>query len=129
MAIKKINVIIPDGYKPLKKDVDAAWVLARHYQTIVNILKPINRYRVKTPDFLINGDYYELKVLTSSQVRQLLVLLDQAKKQADNIVIDIRKTKITEARVIEVCSEFMRKHKKHRVFLIITADKVLIVQI
>ncbi|MCL2038666.1 hypothetical protein FWG86_02070 [Candidatus Saccharibacteria bacterium] len=123
--MRKIDVLIPHGYKPPKKDIDAAWILAKYHKTTINILRPVNKYKVKTPDFFFNNVYFELKLLTSSQVRQLLVLLTEAKEQADNIIIDIRKTKITEKRATEVCQEFLRKHKKYRVSLITSADKIL----
>jgi|GEM_PF-2546967 len=125
MTKKKIDVLIPDKYKPPKKDVEVAWILASFYKTVVEILRPVNRYKINTPDYHFNGAEYEMKALISSQVRQLLVLLDDAKEQADNIVIDIRKTKITEKRASEVCLEFMRTHKKHKVFLVVSAKKVV----
>lgn len=115
----------PSNYKPPKKDVDAAWILARYYKTIINILRPINKYKVRTPDFFFNNKYYELKVLTSPQVRQLLVLLDEAKDQANNIIIDIRRTKITKKRAVEVCKEFMKKHERTKVSLIVSSKEVL----
>jgi hypothetical protein len=126
---KVIDVLIPHGYKPPKKDIDAAWVLARHHKTVVEILRPVNRYQVKTPDFAFNDQYHELKVPTSSQVRQILHLLNEAKSQAENLIIDIRKTKITEKRAIEVCKEFMKKHRKYHISLIISVTKVLDIKI
>ena len=126
---KTIDVLVPDGYKPPKQDINAAWILARYYKTVVEILRPVNRYQVKTPDFVFNNQYYELKVPTSSQVRQILHLLSGAKSQAVNIIVDIRKTKIAEKRAEEICQEFMRKHKKCRVYLIISTDKVLDIKI
>ncbi|MDR1300752.1 MAG: hypothetical protein LBK50_03545 [Candidatus Nomurabacteria bacterium] len=122
---KIIDVLIPHKYKPPKKDIDAAWVLARYYKTTVNILRPVNRYMIKTPDYFFNDRYYELKVLTSSQVRELLWLLDMARYQSENIIIDVRKTRITDKRAKEICVEFMRKHKNCNVSLIISANKVL----
>ncbi|MCL2095233.1 hypothetical protein FWH13_03925 [Candidatus Saccharibacteria bacterium] len=116
-----VGVMIPEEHKPSKNEINVAWILARHYQTGVAILKPSKQYMVKTPDFAIRNEHYELKVLTGPQVRQLLVLLDRAKKQADHIVIDIRKTKITERRAVEVCAKFVRKHNRHRVVLITTS--------
>ena len=124
-----IDVLVPHGYKPPKKDIDAAWVLARYYKTVVNILRPVNKYKVKTPDFHFNDQDYELKVITSTQVRQLLHLLEIAKNQSRNIVIDIRKTKISEKRATEICQKFVENHKKYKISLIISAKKVLDIKI
>ncbi|MDR0591190.1 MAG: hypothetical protein LBG75_01360 [Candidatus Nomurabacteria bacterium] len=126
---KKIDVLIPHGYKPPKKDIDAAWVLARYHKTVVEVLRPANLYKVRTPDFSFNDQNYELKVLTSPQVRELLWLLNEAKGQAENIIVDIRKTKMANKRAIEICQEFMKKHKKYRVSLIISAEKVLDIKV
>jgi len=124
-----IDVLIPHGYKPPKKDVDAAWVLARHHKTVVSILRPVNKYKVKTPDFRINNQDYELKVITSAQARQLLHLLKVAKSQSQNIIIDIRKTKITEKRAVEICQEFIKSHKKYKISLMISVSKVFDIKI
>jgi hypothetical protein len=126
---KTIDVLVPHGYKPPKKDIDAAWILARFHKTTVSILRPTNLYKIKTPDYFFNNQYYELKVLTSSQVRELLWLLEKAKHQAENIIIDNRKTKITDKRATEVCQEFMKKHKKYHISLIISTTKVVDIKI
>ena len=124
-----IDVLVPHGYKPPKKDIDAAWILARFYKTVVNILRPVNEYKVRTPDFHFNDQDYELKTLASPQVREATWLLSQAKSQAKNIVLDIRKSKINEKRATKICQEFMRKHKKYQVYIIVTAKKVLDVKV
>ncbi|MDR2524420.1 MAG: hypothetical protein LBC95_02675 [Candidatus Nomurabacteria bacterium] len=108
---KTIDVLIPHGYKPPKKDIDAAWILARHYKTVVNILRPINRYKVKTPDFQIDEEFYELKNIVSPKVDQLTTQLGRASKQAKTIVINGAKSKIHDNRIREICETFARDHK------------------
>lgn len=122
---KIIDVLIPPGYKPPKKDIEVAWILAKNHKTTVNILKPVNSYKIKTPDFFFNKNYYELKVITSTQVRQLLVQLERAKKQSSNIILDIRKSKINEKRAKAICAEFTKNNKKYNVSLIVSSDKIL----
>lgn len=119
------DVQIPDDYRPPKKDVEVAWILAHHYRAIIQVLKPINRYKVRTPDFYFLGKYYELKVMTSSQTRQLLVLLKRASQQSDNIIIDLRNTKITQKRATILCRDFLKRHPRYTISLVISAKVVV----
>jgi hypothetical protein len=75
---KNIDVLVPHNYKPPKKDVDVAWILARHYKTTVQILRPSNKYMVKTADFQIGSKTYELKNIISPKVAQLKTQLGRA---------------------------------------------------
>ena len=108
---KIIDVLVPHGYKPPKKDIEAAWTLAKHYKTVVNILRPVNKYRVKTPDFQIDDKTFELKNIVSPKVDQLTTQLSRASKQAKIIVINGAKTKIHDKRIKEVCEVFAKDHK------------------
>ena len=126
MTRQKADVLIPHGYKPPKKDIDAAWILARHYKTIVSILRPINRYKVKTPDFQIGENTYELKTITSSKVEQLTTQLSRASKQAKIIIINGAKTRIHDKRIRQVCAIFARDHKNKWKIIQITKTKKVI---
>jgi hypothetical protein len=121
-----IDVLIPHGHKPLKKEIEAAWILARHYKATVNILRPANQYKVKTADYQINGKTYELKNIVSPQVEQLTTQLSRASKQAEVIIINGVKTKIHDKRIKGVCEIFARDHKNRWKIIQITKEKKVI---
>jgi len=120
---KTIDVLVPDGYKPRKVEKEAAWILARHYRTVVRILRPTMKYLEKTPDFLINDAVYELKTPTSNKVEKIEWLIRQATKQSENVVLDGRKTKIHEKRLIEICKDRLKHIKKAKKIVLIVNDK------
>ena len=124
MSKKKIiDVFIPDGYKPKKVEREAAWVLARHYKTTVRILRPTMGYQEKTPDFVVNEMRYELKTPTSAKVKKIEWLIRDASKQSENVVLDGRKTKIHEKRLIEICKDRLKHIKKVRKIILITSER------
>ncbi|MCL2095009.1 hypothetical protein FWH13_02720 [Candidatus Saccharibacteria bacterium] len=86
----KPNVVVPKGHKARKKEYEAAWVLARHYKTVVYIIKPPNEYLVGSPNFCINNELFELKTHISAKTEKVERLIWEASQQADNIVIDGR---------------------------------------
>ena len=69
--VKQLNlgqVIIPASHPnpPEPHEVSAAIVLARHYQTTVEFLMPIDDYRRKTADIAMLGLEWEIKSPTGS---------------------------------------------------------------
>jgi len=59
-------VIIPAELPvpPEQHEIDTAWVLARHFRAVVEFLRPIEGYKLKTADLVMNGVVWELKSLT-----------------------------------------------------------------
>ena len=122
----KIDVLIPHGYKPPKKDIEIAWVLAKHYHTTVSVLRPINSYRIKTPDFQIGENTYELKSIVSPKVEQLTTQLSRASKQAKIIIINGAKSKIHDKKIREVCEVFAKDHKNRWKIIQITKNRKVV---
>ena len=126
MPKRVIDVVIPDGFKINNAEREAAWILANHYKTTVCILRPTGRFREKTADFIIGDSRYELKTPTSSQVRTVEKLIRQATEQSENVIIDSRKTKIIEKRMIEICIDRLANIKKlNKIVLIVDKKKIL----
>jgi len=124
---KTIDVIIPKGYKPARKEINAARILSRYLQATVHILRPVNTYMVSTPDFRINGELYELKTPTSAKVERIMHDISDASKQANIVVIDGRKTKMLDKRLAELCRNGLNKKLKR--ILLITKDRNRIIDI
>ena len=90
------QVIIPTNHPspPVQHEVDAAFILARHYQTVVEFLIPIDDYMRKTADLKMLGVEWEIKCPTGTSRSTISNQLRRASKQSMNIIIDTRHTKL-----------------------------------
>jgi len=114
MSKKSFGVIIPKEYKIKPAELDAAWILANYYKADVRVLTPSDGFMQKTADFIINNILYELKSPITSNIRSIENLVRLATKQSNNVILDLRKTKLTEKRMIELCNDRLREIKKLR---------------
>ena len=104
MKVIKAKVIIPPNLDNLPEphEIEAAWIIARHYNCVVKFLKPMIGYKVKTADFVIQGVLWEHKCpISKSRRRCVSGQLDRASEQAHCIIFDARRT--------ELDDEFLRK--------------------
>lgn len=87
-ARKNYSVTVPTKITPYptQREIFVAHILADFFQKDV---KFVPRNNQKTPDFYIDGKYWELKTITSSGKRTIQHALSRAIKQSPNIVIDI----------------------------------------
>jgi predicted phage-related endonuclease len=96
---KQLNpgqVIIPVGHPnpPESHEVDVAMVLARHYQTTVEFLLPVDDYKRKSADVTMLGVEWEIKSPIGKSKYTIQEQFRRASKQAKNIIIDTRRTKL-----------------------------------
>jgi hypothetical protein len=131
---KKINlgqVIIPAGHPnpPEPHEVDAAYVLARHYQETVEFLIPVDDYKRKSADIVMLGLEWELKCPIGASKATIENQFRRASKQAKNIIIDTRRTKleyeIIEKRILFELNARPSMKKVNKVILIDKFKKVL----
>ena len=88
-----MNVIIPVDLKPLptQNEYNVAEILANYFHADVYFV-PRNNY--KTPDFKINGQFWELKSPVGKGKYNIENTLKRAKKQSRFIIYDSRLSKI-----------------------------------
>jgi hypothetical protein len=97
---KKLNnpgqVIIPVDHPnpPEEHEVDTAYILARHYRTTVQFLLPIDSYKHKSPDIVMLGVVWEMKSPKGKSRYTIQEQFKRGSKQARNLVIDTRRTKL-----------------------------------
>jgi hypothetical protein len=72
----------------------------------------------KKPDFKLGNQLCELKMPTSAQVRKIKTLLWDGLKQAKVVVLDARKTRILDQRLLELAKEAVTKTKLETVVII-----------
>ena len=89
------KVITPVGHPnpPEQHEVEVATILARHYQTAVEFIVPVDDYLRKSADIEMLGVQWEIKSPTGSSKATIENQFRRAsKQQAKNIVIDTRRT-------------------------------------
>ena len=131
---KKINpgqVIIPAGHPnpPEPHEVEAAYILARHYQETVEFLIPVDDYKRKSADIVMLGVEWEIKCPHGASKSTIGNQFRFASKQSKNIIIDTRRTSL-EYESIEkrVLFETKRRPTIKRVVLIDKLEKVIEIQ-
>ena len=132
---KQLNpgqVIIPASHPnpPVQHEVDAALVLARHFQCTIEFLIPVDDYKRKSADIVMLGVEWEIKCPIGKSKYTIQEQFRRASKQAKNIIIDMRRTKL-EYESIEksVLFEIKKRPYIKRVILIDKFDKVVHVHI
>ena len=79
---------------PEQHEIDAAYALARHFQTLVEFIVPVDDYKRKSADILMNGVVWEIKCPTGDSKSTISNQIRRASKQSTNIIIDTRRTKL-----------------------------------
>jgi len=122
------KVIIPAKHPnpPEQHEISSAFVLAEHYRCSVEFLLPIDDYKRKTADIRMLGVMWELKCPTGSSQSTIQNQFRRAKKQAKNIVIDVRRTKLS-YEIIEkrVRFEIKNNPRMKKVILINKLNKIV----
>lgn len=106
--------IIPHGVKPEPHELDTILFFTNLGKDIELI--PISHTpKVKSPDFTMDGQFWEMKNPSSDQRRALERIFYAASNQSSNIIIDLRhiKGQTNEAiRTLEKCFKNTRKVRK-----------------
>ena len=96
MNEKKARVIIPINLdkSPEDHEIEAAWIIARHYNRAVDFLRPVDDYKRKTPDIVMNGQLWEIKSPIGKSKNTIERQIKRAVKQSRNIIVDGRRSAI-----------------------------------
>jgi len=122
------KVIIPVGHPkpPEQHEVDAAMVLALHYQTTVEFLKPVDDYRRTSPDITMFGVRWEIKSPKGSSKTTIKNQFQRASKQARNVVIDTHRSKLKDKDIEKsVNFEIQKRPYLKKVLMIDKSKKIL----
>lgn len=81
--------------KPSEREREVAKILGKAYGGQVNIIPRINNpASIKTPDYIINNEKFDLKEITGKGKYVIEGNLRKKKNQANNFIIDITSTKM-----------------------------------
>ena len=114
MTKEEFSVIIPHSYypKPSVEEMTAADILVDFFKANVTFVK---RNIGKTPDFLINNTFWELKSPTGSGKHNIQHNLQDAANQSDHVVLDGRKSKLHPSKLnneVQYQFEMIKKIKR-----------------
>jgi len=121
----KYKIIIEADLADSPKDHEfsAATIVAAYFQANVIFIRPAAS---RTPDFEINGIRWELKSPMGSSARTIENNMRTARKQSQNIIIDLARVKIHQQRVIARINYFLSKPNSFRKVLVITKRRQVI---
>ena len=122
---QECSVIVPKDVfpKPSTREISAAYILLGYFKTDIKFVPRSNQ---KTPDFLIEKKFWELKSPTGNGKYNLQHTLRNAAKQSENIIIDARFSKI-HINKIKNELDYQFKHSKNiRRLLLIDKQKNII---
>lgn len=105
-------------------ELTAAIIIAHHFKSDVVFLKPGN---YTTPDFIIGDIKWELKSPVGKSRRTIENNMRAARRQSENIIIDLRRIKIPQRRALSHVRFFLSKSSKYKRLLVITKNKKVIV--
>jgi len=114
---------------PEPHEIDAAWILARHFQCTVEFLTPIDDYKRKTADIVMLGVAWEMKCPMGASKSTIRNQFRRASRQSKCIIIDTRRTTL-EYSSIEKEMLFQIKERPYirKVILINKFGKVVEIQ-
>ena len=76
--------------RPTKREEEVANLMGQFFGGKVNIIPRISYpQRIKTPDYIIAREKYDLKTLTENNKNTIYNALHKQKRQANNFIIDI----------------------------------------
>jgi hypothetical protein len=122
---RKPEVVIPDTIKPRPEahEIEVAWILAKHYACIVEFLQPSAGYKMKTPDIVMSGLMWEIKSPTGASRRLTIQGQFKGLKQSRNLVIDGRRTKLSDSLIQKQIATEIARHTRVGNILFITKSQ------
>jgi len=110
---------------PEPHEVEVAWILARHFGSSVEFLRPSEGYKLKTADIVMNGLIWEIKSPTGGGRMTVSNQFKRASKQSNHIVLDARRVHLEEDKVLSQIRTEMKKRRFRAVLFITKAGTVL----
>ena len=127
MAHKKAGVItkeigaIIEPHEAVAADALALAGLSVHF------IAPRNTYMTKTPDIFMSGAEWEIKSPTGGDKTTVRNILNKAKKQSRNIVLDTMRTNMQDDQIIVHLTTYLRVHPSIKKMLVIKKTREIVV--
>jgi hypothetical protein len=124
----KTNVIVSDNIvpKPEAHEISAAWILAKHFNCVIEFIKPIDGYLRKTPDFIMLNLEWEIKSPKGQSRATVKHQLERASKQSKYIVFDGRRTKLFDDNLLHEIKNGLIERGSIKKIIFIGKDKKVV---
>jgi hypothetical protein len=111
---------------PESHEKEAAWIIARHYNTTVEFLRRMEGYHIRTPDIVLDGVLYEMKSPKGTSNQNVVRQLKRATKQSRNIIFDARRTSVDDEILLsKIRRELQFRHSIRRFIFITKKHEIL----
>lgn len=121
----KMGMIKNDGVRIEPHEYDTALFLT-NYGFRIEVIRPINIPKTKSPDFLIAGALWESKSPVGSGKSTIPRQFHRSKKQANRMILDLRRINLS-AKIAETeATRCFRAARNIDCLLLITKDKRLL---
>ena len=121
----KIGKIIPNGVS-LEKHENDTIVFFTNLGFNVELIPPSNTPKAKTPDFMMDGKAWEMKSPQGKSCVTVEHAFKRAAKQSDNIIIDLRRTKIPTNESKASLEKLFKTSRRVKSLKIITKEQELL---
>ena len=126
MPKRKYEVIVKTSAEdaPEKHEMSAAIIVAYHFKSDVIFLRP---QHARTPDIDVNGTKWEIKSPLGNGKRTIDNNFSEARGQSKNIVIDLRRIKMHQAKANARIRHYLSTPHRFKQVLVITKSKNVVV--
>jgi hypothetical protein len=128
--VSKAQVIVPPKHsiQPEPHEIAVAEILAAHYNAVVEFIVPVNDYKRKSVDIMMNGALWEIKSPTGkSRKHTVKYQFDRATGQnARGLVFDGRRTSLPDEFLTRTIKfELSRRRRVKKVVFITKTAKIV----
>ena len=121
----KIGKITPNGVS-LEKHENETVVYFTNLGYNIELIPPSNTPKAKTPDFMMDGKAWEMKSPQGKSRVTVEHAFKRAAKQSENIIIDLRRTKIPTDQVKTSLEKLFKVSRRIRNLKVITREQELL---
>jgi len=122
----KYRVIVETDFRnrPKEHELSAAFLIANYFKTDIVFLRPSCQH---TPDLNVNGTKWELKSPLGNGKNTIKNNLHTARKHTVNVIIDLRRTRMHQAKAIANINYYFASHRSQiRHLIIITKTEEIL---
>lgn len=113
--------------QPEPHEIEVARILARHFKTDVLFLEPINSYKQRTPDIIMSGVEWEIKVpVGGSKKSTVEKQIKKATRQSNNIVVYGAYIDLSKVTILKQIKRELAIHKRIRKLIFIDEHRKVI---
>ena len=106
-----------------EREIEVANMLGQVYGGLIKLIPRINKpLGIKTPDYIINGEKFDLKEITGNGKYTIQGNIKGKSEQSNNFIIDITKSKLCQEEIKEQIERIY--NSKHYLWL----DKIILIR-